>query len=45
MVRFVCLEIFAAGVLERECSLSLRKFSLFQGRMGSLVSVAILVLP
>jgi hypothetical protein len=45
MVRFVCLEIFAAGVLERDCSLSLRKFSLFQRGMGSLVSVAILVLP
>lgn len=45
MVRFVCLEIFAAGVLEGECSLSLRKFSLFQRRMGSFVSAAIVGSP
>jgi hypothetical protein len=45
MVRFVSLEIFATGVLKRECSFSSRTFSLVQSRrFARLVFVAIWVL-
>lgn len=44
MVRFVSLEIFATGVLERECALSSRTFSLVHSRRFLRLAVAILVL-